>query len=169
MPEPSFPLSFALGFTPAPDANEVTHHTVTRFNVPSFVLLIMLAGCATAATARSAPKPAPDPVNLLLDQADAAFDQDQLTTPADQNAFDLYQRALELSPGNSRALTGISNIVEQYLSWAIGNTQRGNHRRARHYASKAQNIDPEHPSIEAVFRMINDREDAITRAFPWTR
>ena len=128
----------------------------------------MLAGCTLQQPLPApAPKPeAPDPVTLLLEQADAAFDQDQLTTPADQNAFDLYRRALELSPGNSRALTGISNIVEQYLSWAIDNTQRGNHSRARHYASKAQNIDPEHPSIEAVFRMINEREDAITRAFP---
>lgn len=142
---------------------------MTRSIAPSFVLLIILASC-TVQQQPPAPAPvpqpeAPDPVTQLLDQADNALEQDRLTTPADNNAYELYRRALELSPGNTRALTGISNIVEQYLSWAIGNTQRGNHARARHYAGKAQDIDPGHPSIEAVFRMINEREDAVTRTF----
>ena len=141
---------------------------MTRSIAPSFVLLIILAGCAVQQPPAPAPElqpETPDPVTQLLDLADTALEQDQLTTPADNNAYDLYRRVLELSPGNPRALNGISNIVEQYLSWAIGNTQRGNHARARHYAGKAQDIDRGHPSIEAVFRMINEREDAVSRTF----
>ena len=100
---------------------------VSRYLVLSFVLSVFISGCTVT------PPVKPPPVDLtkvkiqqLLSSADAAMRQNRLTTPADDNAFDLYKLVLTLNPSNTLAITGINRIVERYLAWALDHAEGAN-------------------------------------------
>lgn len=83
----------------------------------------------------------------------------RLTTPDEDNAYARYLEVLRLDPKNEQALTGINNIAERYLTWALQNAERGQLKQARHYVQLAETIDPQQPNILPVARRINDMEE----------
>lgn len=93
----------------------------------------------------------------LLDKANMALRADRLTTPLDDNAYFGYLRVLSLDPENQQAEQGIANIVERYLTFAIDRAHAGATRPATEFLNNAKSIDPEHPNIPAVTRLIEDR------------
>ena len=96
----------------------------------------------------------------MLEQARADFNQRRLTTPLDNNAYYYYQRVLALDPGNEMARQGIYDIAEKYLEWSIDSANAGNFPSARDYLGKASSLDPDHPNIPAVTRLIEEHEKA---------
>ena len=139
---------------------------VSRYLVLSFVLSVFISGCTVT------PPVKPPPVDLtkvkiqqLLSSADAAMRQNRLTTPADDNAFDLYKLVLTLNPSNTLAIAGINRIVERYLAWALDHAEGANLKKARYFVSLAEGIDPGHPNIEPVVNKINDQEDKVVSVF----
>ena len=98
-----------------------------------------------------------DQIAWLLDKADGALRADRLTTPLDDNAYFAYLRVLALDPENSQAEQGIANIVERYLTFAIDRAHAGATKGANDFLNSAKSIDPEHPNIPAVARLIEDR------------
>lgn len=57
-------------------------------------------------------------VAQLLDEANDAFQQDRLMTPAGNNAYQLYRSVLIIEPNNLSALAGIISIQQRYLQLA---------------------------------------------------
>lgn len=104
-------------------------------------------------------------INVLLSDANAAFDKNRLTTPKHDNAYHRYLAMLSIEANNPEALNGINAIVEKYLSWALDNAEQGKLSRARQYVAKAELIDESHPNIIPVVKMINDLEDKTTTVF----
>ena len=138
-----------------------------RYLVISFVLLVFISGCTV-----TTPPTKPPPVDLtgvkiqqLLSAADVAIQNNQLTTPADDNALDRYKLVLTLNPSNTVAIAGINRIVERYLAWALDQAERSNLKKARYFVSLAEGIDPSHPNIKPVVNKINDQEDRVVNVF----
>ena len=130
----------------------------------------LLAGCAIEPPPRTAPEPdppelpapapAPD-VQPLLEQARLAFDAHRLTTPAENSAFALYQKALRLDPGNEDARRGLEKIVERYVRFALEAIERRQFARARSMLARARLVDASHPAIEPTEQQARLVENAV--------
>lgn len=149
-------------------ANRIKVYTniVSQYLALSFVLLVLISGCTVT------PPIEPSPVDLtgakiqqLLAAADVAMQENRLTTPANDNAFDRYNLVLALSPSNKVAIAGINRIVERYLTWALDQAERSNLKKARYYVTLAEEIDSGHPNIKPVVNKINDQEDKVVSVF----
>jgi hypothetical protein len=145
---------------------KVYTNILSQYLTLSFVLLVLISGCTVT------PPIEPPPVDLteakiqqLLSAADAAMQENRLTTPANNNAFDRYNLVLTLSPSNTLAIAGINRIVERYLAWALDQAERSNLKKARYYVALAEEIDPGHPNIKPVVNKINDQEDRVVSVF----
>jgi len=139
---------------------------VTRYLVLSFVLSVFISGCTVAPPVKQPPVVSTKTeIQKLLFFADTAMEQNRLTTPTDDNAFDYYKQVLRQDPSNELALDGINRIVERYLAWALDHAERSNLRQARQYVSLAEGIDPGHPNIQPVVNKINDQEDKVVSIF----
>lgn len=95
-----------------------------------------------------------------MQQARVDFKYNLLTTPVTNNAYLFYGRVLALDPDNHEARQGIYNIAEKYIEWAIDNANAGNFSLAKSYLGKAASVDPNHPNIPAVTRLINEHRNA---------
>lgn len=73
----------------------------------------------------------------LLAQASLAFAQNQLMTPAQNSAVQLYQRVLMLDPMNPQALQGMQKIQEKYLQFYRHALARGDQAEAGVYRLRA--------------------------------
>lgn len=146
------------------------HHLniVTRNTALSISFIFALAGCTVTEQTPPVKPPArvvEDPIARLLDLAQVAFDNKQLTTPRESSAYRFYLDVLGIDPDNEAAHLGISNIIEQYLSWALDHAATGNYKRARQYVGRAQSIDETHPNIPPVLKSIKEREQAVVTKF----
>ncbi len=139
---------------------------VSRYLVLSFVLSVFISGCTVMPPVKSPPVDLTKvKIQQLLSSADAAMQQNRLTTPADDNAFDRYKLVLTLNPSNTLAIAGINRIVERYLAWALDHAERSNLKKARYFVLLAEGIDPGHPNIKPVGNKINDQEDKVVSVF----
>lgn len=147
---------------------------MTRFLFQSFVLTAFLSACAAptriaTTTPATVLSPAEIRVMDLLDQARAAFEDNRLTTPFEDNAYFRYLQVLSLDADNMEAAEGINAIVEQYLSWAMEATRRGNSKGALKFVGKAKSIDSEHPNIQPVLAMIRQARSKHTTIYDLDR
>lgn len=88
-------------------------------------------------------------VALLMHKARRLYLKDMLTTPAGNNAYDVYMQILEGNPGHARATAGIEKIASRYLDWAETEVNNGNKRKALRYYRKALSVVPGHADIAA--------------------
>lgn len=152
--------------------------TFVAQGVPAILLTALLGGCSTTPpdtppepvetppeSAPAAQPPQPEVVGSLLTEARTAFRKHRFTTPADDNAYDRYRKVLAMDPGNPEAENGIGAIVEQYLLRARETAGQGRYDAASHYLDKATSIDPEHPNIPPLSRMIKDAKGAREKVF----
>ena len=146
---------------------------VTRYLVLSFVSSVFISGCTVTSPVNQPPadltKVTIDLTKLtiqrLLTSAHTAMEQNRLTTPANDNAFDRYKRVLTLNPSNTLAIDGINRIVERYLTWALDHAKKSNLESARYFVSLAEGIDPDHPNIKAVVNRMNNQIDKVISVF----
>lgn len=82
----------------------------------------------------------------LLAAADRYFEQRRLTTPADGNAFDLYQDVLRRDPEHSYARQKIADMARIYKRWAEQAEERGDAETARMYEERYRFVAPEAPA-----------------------
>ncbi len=76
----------------------------------------------------------------LLDDASAALAANRLTTPADDNAFDLFQSALSLDPDNEVAQAGMEQIIRRYVRLAQRAVDRGRYQSALTLGNRARQV-----------------------------
>ena len=97
---------------------------------------------AAAAETIAAESEAEKEVGELLAKAENDLKVLRLTSPAGANAYERYQRALELDPGNAEAEAGILKIGEKYLELKDRALARKNFDKAKGYLDEAEVILP---------------------------
>ena len=93
-------------------------------------------------------------VTGLLALAEQQIAAQHLTTPAGDAALETFQSVLELVPGHSGALLGITRIKELYLTWADTARQKGEFEKAQSYAERAATIDPQDSDVAQLLDQI---------------
>ncbi len=87
-------------------------------------------------------------VALLLEKARRLYLKDLLTTPEDNNAYDIYMQILENDPDQRQAIAGIKRIAARYLTWATNEENSNNRSNALRYYKKALEVLPDTPQIQ---------------------
>lgn len=87
-------------------------------------------------------------VALLLEKARRLYLKDLLTTPEDNNAYDIYMQILENNPDQRKAKAGIKRIAARYLNWATTEEHNKNRGKALRYYKKALQVLPDIPEVE---------------------
>jgi hypothetical protein len=145
----------------------------------SLILTLLLQGCLSRAPAPAPaivhpenpgaflepPVPEQSEIERLLEEAAEAMDQNRLTTPPEDCAYYRYLRVLSLDPVNRMALQGISDIVEQYLDWAIQQAGLNNFKRAEKHLGSARTVDETHPNVEAVAEQIAQKRKSRFKTY----
>ena len=84
------------------------------------------------------PPPQRSPLELLLEEADQYFQQTWYTSgPNGHNAYEVYQRVLELDPGNRQARDRIAAMIHDYGRWGESNAAKGEVEKAIGYYERA--------------------------------
>ena len=134
--------------------------------------LLTLAACQVEdAERRTVPPPTPtaaeeagrvplERVHALLDQGDAAFEDDRLLHPAADSALTHYLAVLALVPDQPDALRGIERIVECFLERAQGAIRQQRWATARSMLDRARLVDADHPSLPSLFTQLQRLRDA---------
>jgi len=84
----------------------------------------------------------PDPVDLYLDKADQAFDEDRLAYPVEGSAFFYFREVLALDPENNDAQEGLRDIAEIYADRAEGDLVKSNFPSAKFHIERGLEVEP---------------------------
>jgi len=105
-------------------------------------------------------------LEMLLTRAEDALVKDQLTTPADDNALDLYQEAKALDPLDGRAQQGLDRIVDRYLILAKRKLAESDFSTALTYIERGEAVGRESgasPVLMSGFK--EQRGEILSRAY----
>lgn len=106
---------------------------------------------------RSPPIPWRDEIDVLLEAAHADLENLRLTRPAGENAFERFQRVLELDPENEPARRGLEEIVSRYHGLVEEALQRGDLDRAQRHIDSARSVNGDVPWLGEMQREIERR------------
>ncbi|MCB1801676.1 MAG: TIR domain-containing protein [Gammaproteobacteria bacterium] len=98
----------------------------------------------------------------LLDLAQADIGDLRLTLPAGNNAFERYQRVLELEPRHPAALRGLEQIVDRYHGLVEEALAQGSLATAQRRLDSARSVEPGAGWIEDVQREIDRRRHTLS-------
>lgn len=90
---------------------------------------------APAQTARSNPE-----VDAIIALAQQDLEENRLTTPAGNNAYDRFVSVLLMDPGNVSAMAGLSRIIQRYLSLVADRSRANDFAQAATYLARAENV-----------------------------
>jgi serine/threonine-protein kinase len=85
----------------------------------------------------------------LLRGAEAALQEDHLTSPRGANAYQKFKAVLALDAGNQAAKEGLAKVGGRYLEFASASIASGDIDRAEEMLAKAREVAPRHPRLEA--------------------
>lgn len=88
------------------------------------------------------------PVPQLLEQADEHFQAKRYTTPANTNAYVIYQLVLAIDPHNVLARERIAQMKDFYLENGDRNYQQRNYAGALSFYQRYMLIDPDNPEVK---------------------
>lgn len=103
-------------------------------------------------------------IDRLLAQAERALGRDRLTLPSDDNAYDRYEKVLELRPEHPEARAGIERIVRRYLELTEIRLTGNDWASAQALLNRAQMIDPKHPALAAMGQRVQTKKAAARTA-----
>lgn len=102
-------------------------------------------------TPEPAPPPPPDPrpriIADMLYEALLSIDANRLTTPAGNNAYDRFVQVLQLDPGNTVALEGITRIAQRYVELADAAMNQAQYDNAASLLSRGERVKPGLPAL----------------------
>ena len=106
-----------------------------------------------AETEQPAPKeltqsPQETEVARLLAAAETDLKARRLTSPAGNNAWDRYQRVLEIDPTNPEAINGIGRVIEGYMELFGAALEQEDLDKAAGYRAKIRELHPDSPVLE---------------------
>lgn len=88
-----------------------------------------------------------DTVKLQLATAQQHLSDLRLTTPANDNAYQLYMAVLAIQPDNAEAREGLEQIVGRYVWFITNSIKEKNYKRARIYLNRAETVLPDAPGL----------------------
>ena len=86
-------------------------------------------------------------IGRMLAQAARALKEYRLTKPKNNNAYDYYQRVLELHPQNDKALEGITRVADAYADLAQSKLDQFKYKAAEKYVHRGLTIRPENTRL----------------------
>lgn len=89
----------------------------------------------------------PDGIAKLLALAETQLKNKKLTEPVRNSALTIYQSILNKDPKNNKALEGIENIKNTYITWANNEIRQGDYPHAEYLYRKALELAPADPEI----------------------
>ena len=134
------------GDTPAVKGQEV------MVDMPAETPQEVETGETLASTEQTPPPVAPveeDEVTRLLAAAEANLAARRLTSPAWNNAWDNYQRVLELVPAHPDAIQGMEQVIESYMALFGTAVEQDAFDKAADYLATIRELYPDSPVLEA--------------------
>ena len=101
------------------------------------------------ASKERAPPAEEDEVTRLLAAAEANLAARRLTSPAWNNAWDNYQRVLELVPAHPDAVQGVEQVIESYMELFGTAVEQEDFDKAADYLATIRELYPDSPVLEA--------------------
>ena len=127
------------GITAPPERNQLEH---IAYGAVAVALLIALVAWTVGSLGGTPPGE-----QLALDNAEHAFSTGRLVAPANDSAFAWYRSVLEASPDNARAIDGIEQIAEHYLTGARNALAADDPETAADNLATARRVMPDHYGI----------------------
>jgi len=94
-------------------------------------------------------------IENLLSQAATALKEERLTKPKNNNAYNYYQRVLELHPQHKKALEGINSIADAYADRAESRLNQFDYETAKKYLHRGLTIQPENTRLLGMQKKAN--------------
>ena len=116
--------------------------------------------------------PAAEEVARLLAQSRDLIAKDQLTSPRENNAYEVLTEILATDPDNDAAKAGMQSIIDRYGELAQASLAKGDWTKVKNYAERAAHVPGDHGQLE---RLVADAEKraaqeaqpgALTQAAP---
>jgi hypothetical protein len=102
----------------------------------------------------------------LIRAAEVDLAELRLTRPAGDNAFERYQRVLELEPRHPAAREGLRAIIERYRGLIEDALVAGAPDRAQRHLDAARTVDPDDTRLAELQREIEHRRETMARPAP---
>ena len=99
-------------------------------------------------------------VDNLLMKAQQQFDVKHLTQPAGDNAWEIYQKVLQLDPNNQRAQEGLQRIAQRIESMAQDRQKNGDLLTSMAIIEEGLRVMPDHSGLLALKEEINQHLEA---------
>ncbi|MDT8399406.1 MAG: hypothetical protein RQ899_12390 [Pseudomonadales bacterium] len=96
----------------------------------------------------------------ILYEARLAYEDNRLTQPSGDNAYDRYREVLDYDPGNAVALEGIRELVRRYILLADNAMAIGQFDSAGEMLTRAAEIDGISGELEAARRRLTEARQA---------
>lgn len=93
-------------------------------------------------------------INMHLTLAEQAVEELRLTTPTQGSALHHYKAVLLLQNNHPQAIKGMSDIIDQYLSWALTHIEDDQYGAARRLLDRAYLVDPLAPEVAAMAELL---------------
>jgi tetratricopeptide (TPR) repeat protein len=98
----------------------------------------------------------------ILYEAQVAFEDNRLMSPAGNNAYDRYREVLDIDPDNAVARQGVIDIVLRYIQLADVAMGQGQYDNAASLLARGASILPERPELDAAHaRLAAARENQV--------
>ena len=94
-----------------------------------------------------APSAEKDEVTRLLAAAEANLEGMRLTSPEWNNAWDNYQRVLELVPAHPDAIKGMEQVIESYMTLFDAVLEQEDFGKAADYLAQVRELYPDYPAL----------------------
>ena len=107
-------------------------------------------------TPAKAPPQIEDEVTRLLAAAKADLKAKRLTSPAGNNAWDRYQRVLEIDPTNLEAVEGVNRVIESYMELFGIAIEQEDFEQAESYLSRIRDLHPDSTALLAGKQRLED-------------
>ena len=99
-------------------------------------------------------------VARLLAAAEVDLKARRLTSPAGNNAWDYYQRVLELIPAHPEAVRGMERVIESYMQLFGAEVKKENFDKATGYLAKIRQLHPDSPVLEEGEQRLQEAKQA---------
>ena len=103
-----------------------------------------------------APPAEEDEVTRLLSAAEADLKARRLTSPAGNNAWDRYQRVLEIDPTNPEAVQGMDRVIESYMELFGIAVSEEDFEQADSYLGRIRGLHPDSPFLLSGKKQLED-------------
>lgn len=111
-------------------------------------------------TATSTETASAQQITDLLEIAEQQMAAELLTTPAGDNAFETYQRILQIAPNDEQALKGIDRIKTRYQRWADTAIQEADWTHAQLFLDRALSVAPEDGALLEALRHVKETKSS---------